>query len=317
MAWVRCEIFLHEAQMAYASRIFGANKPAGDAQPINPVLLATTFHERLSAVLRIPAIEAHFSSPWTVAARRVLPSSSPQFSAAAMWGPVFGWCVLELLAKSINMENPEHVALDLFDRLRLREPFSQAFAALGFEAEEGWRAAARIKVLLLSRAGIGQAVEAAGKTKDSAIERTFTTVVGADAGGMGIEPRKPTADKPAIGKQVVKEDKGPLPPDLWLDSDVRWLTGVHQAQGQSYLVREPYEELLWWLQLPAILRLAGEPTVNRKAAKEMSETVEENLNKAEAAGYRIDALRGPSAGPEVAVEQEWVTESQTTEQEKS
>jgi hypothetical protein len=134
---------------------------------------------------------------------------------------------------------------------------------------------------------------------------------------MGIEPRKPTADKPAIGKQVVKEDKGPLPPDLWLDSDVRWLTGVHQAQGQSYLVREPYEELLWWLQLPAILRLAGEPTVNRKAAKEMSETVEENLNKAEAAGYRIDALRGPSAGPEVAVEQEWVTESQTTEQEKS
>jgi glycosidase len=317
MAWVRCEIFLHEAQMAYASRIFGANKPAGDAQPINPVLLATTFHERLSAVLRIPAIEAHFSSPWTVAARRVLPSSSPQFSAAAMWGPVFGWCVLELLAKSINMENPEHVALDLFDRLRLREPFSQAFAALGFEAEEGWRAAARIKVLLLSRAGIGQAVEAAGKTKDSAIERTFTTVVGADAGGKGIEPRKPTADKPAIGKQVVKEDKGPLPPDLWLDSDVRWLTGVHQAQGQSYLVREPYEELLWWLQLPAILRLAGEPTVNRKAAKEMSETVEENLNKAEAAGYRIDALRGPSAGPEVAVEQEWVTESQTTEQEKS
>ncbi len=141
MAWARCEIFLHEAQMAYASRIAGANKPVGAAQPVDPVLLATAFHQRLSAVLRIPAIEAQFPAPWTVAARRVLPSSSPQFAAAAMWGPVFGWCVLELLAESIDAENPERVALDLFDRLRLREPFAQAFAALGFE--DGGRLARR------------------------------------------------------------------------------------------------------------------------------------------------------------------------------
>ncbi len=65
------------------------------------------------------------------------------------------------------------------------------------------------------------------------------------------------------------EETGSLMPDLWLDPDVRWLTGVHEAQGQDYLVREPYEELLWWLQLPGILRLAGEQAVNRKAAKEM------------------------------------------------
>ncbi len=106
------------------------------AKPVDPVLLATAFHQRLSAVLRIPAVEAQFPEPWTVAARRVLPSSSPQFAATAMWGPVFGWCVLELLAESIDAENPERVALDLFDRLRLREPFAQAFAALGFEARK-------------------------------------------------------------------------------------------------------------------------------------------------------------------------------------
>ena len=73
-----------------------------------------------------------------------------------MWGPVLGWCVLELLAESIDAENPERMALDLFDRLRLREPFAQAFGALGFEGEEGWRVAARIKVVLLSEAGIGK-----------------------------------------------------------------------------------------------------------------------------------------------------------------
>jgi hypothetical protein len=142
-------------------------------------------------------------------------------------------------------------------------------------------------------------------------------VVEAVADGKAINPRKPTTDKPAAGKQgVVEEEQGPFAPDLWLDPDVRWLTGVHPAQGQDYLVREPYEELLWWLQLPSILRLAGEPAVNRKAAKEMSETVEEALNKAEAAGYRIDPLLGPSVGPEAAVEQEPVNKAQVAEQEK-
>ena len=41
-------------------------------------------------------------------------------------------------------EAPERAALDLFDRLRLRAPFAQAFAALGFDGEEGWRVAARL-----------------------------------------------------------------------------------------------------------------------------------------------------------------------------
>jgi hypothetical protein len=91
--------FLREAQTAYVSRseaIKTANRP-----PI-PVLLGTVFRERLRAAMRLPAIEALFPTPWTAAARRVLPSPSPQFTATAMWGPVLAWCVLELLAESID-----------------------------------------------------------------------------------------------------------------------------------------------------------------------------------------------------------------------
>ena len=108
-----------------------------------------------------------------------------------------------------------------------------------------------------------------------------------------------------------------IPPELWLDPDARWLTGVHQAQGHSYLIREPYEEMLWWLQLPSLLRLAGKPIDNRKAVGEMSKTVEEALAKAEAAGYRIDALPGPSAGPDAGQTAKPVLESQATDQEKA
>jgi hypothetical protein len=203
-----------------------------------------------------------------------------------MWAPVFGWCVLELLAESIDAENPEHLALDLFDRLRLREPFAQAFAALGIEAEEGWRVAARIKVLLLSEAGAGKPEGAPGEAT-RAIPET-------------------AQDKPTVGEERVAQA-----PALWLDPDVCWLSGVHESQGHAYLIREQYEELLWWLQLPSLLRLAGKPEFDRKAVKEMSKTVEEALATAEAAGYRVDALLGTSGGEDAAEEQELVVESQT------
>jgi glycosidase len=263
-AWVRYESFLRGAQQAYRSR-------AGGVQPANPSLLRAAYRVRLRAAMRVPAIEALFPSSWTVAARRTLPSPSPQLTATAMWGPVLGWCALELLAESIDAENPERVALDLFDRLRLREPFAQALTALGFEGEEGWRAAARVKVGLLSWAGAG----------------------------------KPEEASEAIEPAAVRGERVALSPALWLDPDVRWLTGVHEAEGHDYLVHERYEELLWWLQLPSLLRLAGETApsqaaANRAAVRTISKTIDEALAAAEAAGYRVDLLRNPYSHQEPA-----------------
>jgi hypothetical protein len=185
---------------------------------------------------------------------------------------LLGWCVLELLAESIDAESPQQTALDLFDRLRLREPFAQAFGSLGFEGEEGWRVAARIKVVLLSEARIGQ-TEPIGEVPDP-VSKT--------------ESAAPEAS--ALGSERVA-----LAPDLWDDPDVRWLTGAHQADGHSYLVREPYEEMLWWLLMPALLRIAAEPTLNRPAIVRIGERVDEALASAEAAGYQIDTLREPPA----------------------
>jgi len=251
-AWERGERFLRLAQEAYLSRAGAAT-----AAPANPGLLGTAFRERLGAVLRIPAVESLFPAPWTAAARSVLPSPSPQLTATSIWGPVLGWCVLELLAESIDATQPERVALDLFDRLRLREPFAQTFTALGFEGEEGWRVAARIKVLLLTEAGIGR-------------------------------PEKASAGEAG-------ESEVTLWPALWLDPDVRWLTGVHPAEGHDYLVRESYEELLWWLLMPSLLRLAAEKFPSRAAVEAMSQSVAEALAAAEADSYRVDRLLEPDA----------------------
>jgi len=257
-AWARCENFLRLGQRAYLT--LGGNEADG-AKPANPALLRAAFRERLRTAMRIPAAESLFPTPWTVAARRMLPSPSPQLTATAMWGPVLGWCVLELLAESIDAFKPARVALDLFDRLRLREPFAQAFAALGFEGEEAWRVAARVKVGLLTGAGVGMQRE----------ELTETA--------------------------TVSDGRVAILPALWLDPDVRWLTGVHEAEGHTYLVRELYEELLWWLIMPSLLRLAGEAAPDRATVETISCTIKDALATAEAAGYRVDLLLG-SADPE-------------------
>jgi len=307
LAWRRCESFLRAAQTAYVSRAAKESYPVA-AQPTSPALLAPIFRERLQAAMRIPVIEAAFARPWTAAARRVLPSPSPQFTATAIWGPLLGWCVLELLAESISADAPQRIALDLFDRLRLREPFAQAFGALGFEGEEGWRVAARIKVVLLSEAGVGKDEAPAAESGSSlVVEARLKDRKAVDASSVDLKPtavkRKPVVAGPdanEAGKPGV--ERAPLAPALWSDPDVRWLTGAHEAQGHSYLVREPYEEMLWWLLMPALLRVAGEPVLDQAAIKEMARKVEDALASAEKAGYRIDALLGPAVEADVKEE---------------
>jgi glycosidase len=313
-AWVCCENFLRAAQKAYLARISGAGEATSDAQPANPALLGAAFRDRLRAAMRIPAIEALFPAPWTVAARRMLPSPSPQLTATAIWGPVLGWSVLELLAESIDVANPERVALDLFDRLRLREPFAQVFTALGLEGEEGWRVAARIKVLLLAGAGIGKPTETASvkgadfSPHEKSLEKEEALVPAAEVPEVlpqsvidsEDEEAAPPIPQPTSGDQVAtpEDEVTPAPflwPSLWSDPDVRWLTGVHEAEGQSYMVRELYEELLWWLLMPSLLHLAGESTPSRKAVEAMNRAVQEALATVEAAGYRVDRVVASAA----------------------
>jgi hypothetical protein len=238
---------------------------------------------------------------------------------------VLGWCVIELLAESIDLENPALLALDLFDRLRLREPFAQAFNALGFEGEEGWRVAARMKVVLLNEAGVGRPEESPAPVAvvaEHAAESLSATGKEPVASSKVLEEPAETRS-PGSGHDFSRAESaaksarpsGPaaLWPALWSDPDVRWLTGVHEAEGHSYLVRELYEELLWWLQMPSLLRLAGEALPNPAAVAAMSQAIENSLTTAEAAGYRVDLLSGASiaeaVSDEIALASEPVAES--------
>jgi len=288
--WAKYERFLSEAGAAYAARRKAENLPAigPEAGEAATAAEAAKFMRMLRAAMQMPRVEALFAKPWTVAARRMLPSASPQFTATAMWGPVLAWCAIELLSESIDKEQPEKTALDLFDRLRLREPFGRALGTLGFEGEEAWRVAARIKVLLLVSAGVGKAGQGEVGDVDGAFDDRLK-------GSQSHPSRKVREmDGAPTHSAELAEPTGvrlALPQALWSDPDVRWLCGVHESEGHTYLVREPYEELLWWLLMPPLLRIAGETHPDRSEIEELSKSVAAALAAAEAAGYRVDEPR--------------------------
>jgi hypothetical protein len=195
---------------------------------------------------------------------------------------VFSWCVLELLAQSIDAEKPEPVALDLFDRLRLREPLAHSFLTLGLKGEESWRAAARIKVALLVEAGVDVPEPSSAMARPEGPEAVPTDGVAAPA----------TASSPAPAKAPEKQKQAnpALSRILWHDADVRWLTGVHKANEHTYFVKESFEELVWWLQLPALSKLARHAVPDRRAIAELSSAIKEALEAAASANYSLDAL---------------------------
>jgi hypothetical protein len=97
-----------------------------------------------------------------------------------------------------------------------------------------------------------------------------------------------------------------VPPGLWEDPDVCWLTGAHVADEHTYVVREPYEQLLWWLSLPRLLRLAEAPEPHRADAAMILDDIHKALVTLEGAGYRLDELLEPedSAGASQKPEKE-------------
>jgi len=72
---------------------------------------------------------------------------------------------------------------------------------------------------------------------------------------------------------------------FWADPDVRWLTGVNEADGETFFNKECFGELLSWLQLPALLDLPAEPRGLLADVEKQVMAVRESAAKA---GYRLE-----------------------------
>ena len=78
---------------------------------------------------------------------------------------------------------------------------------------------------------------------------------------------------------------------FWEDPDVRWLAGVNESDGVSYFNKEQFEELLTWLQLPALLEIgqgAGEEADQIERIAAVEKAVAAASDAAEVSGYNLE-----------------------------
>jgi hypothetical protein len=136
------------------------------------------------------------------------------------------------------------------------------------------------------------ALEALGRARDPAnaaecAVRLFDSlrlraVVADEAGQLGIdgEERWRAAARVRVALARASRD--------WLsDPDAAWLAGVHEYQGVRYLVKEPFERLVWWRTLPALLRLAAEPSPPAPGVRALEREIAAAIDAAAVAGYRL------------------------------
>ena len=196
------------------------------------------FEKRVAAATNITALEARFTSPWPSDARALFEPHN-----AAAFGAVLAWCVLEALGRVYDPANAAESAVRLFDLLRLRSTLAEAAERLGVEGEEGWRAAARVRVAL------GHPASAPGAAGSAAV----------------------TA--PALD---------------WLrDPDAAWLAGLHEYQRVRYFVREPFEQLVWWMAVPALLCLAADASPRAEDVRALERHIAAAMEAAAVTGYRL------------------------------
>ena len=106
---------------------------------------------KVHALAALPALEAEFSRAWSNQAKLVVPNIDAEFRAEETWAPALAVSVLQSMAESMGSKDTALSALELYDRLRLREPLARAFSAGGEITEDGWRAAARVRLAFLSQ----------------------------------------------------------------------------------------------------------------------------------------------------------------------
>jgi hypothetical protein len=82
------------------------------------------------------------------------------------------------------------------------------------------------------------------------------------------------------------------------DPDVAWLIGVHEYEGARYLVREPFERLMWWMALPAMLELAADEAPDPDKVAALERGLRARVSAAEKAGYRVEVLLDGATEPE-------------------
>ncbi|HEY4356464.1 MAG TPA: alpha-amylase family glycosyl hydrolase [Acidobacteriaceae bacterium] len=227
-----------------------APEEGADAEPVEETVekepvSKSALEQGTSAAMALVGYERKFSANWPSAVSHLIPCTETSVPEAQVWAPVLTYVLLHAVPGKADLAAA-------FEKLQLRPALAEIFSSFGLEGENAWRAAARVRVLLLA--------------------------------GMS-------------------EDDSLLDEGFWADPDVRWLAGVNESHGVTYVNKEGFEELVTVLQIPTLLAIertvAGAPTLTGIEADMVA-----RIKAMAAAGYKLDeflaakpAVTEPDATP--------------------
>jgi Alpha amylase, catalytic domain len=80
---------------------------------------------------------------------------------------------------------------------------------------------------------------------------------------------------------------------FWNDPDVRWLAGINESLDITYFNKERFEELLCWLQLPALIEIAQQNSGKLESISHFEVPIQEASRSAKHAGYKLSEYLSP------------------------
>jgi glycosidase len=78
------------------------------------------------------------------------------------------------------------------------------------------------------------------------------------------------------------------------DPDVAWLMGVHQHEGGTYVVKEHFERVLWWMALPALLEIAAASQPDMEKLDVIRDQISERIQAVAGSGYKVEKMEETS-----------------------
>jgi hypothetical protein len=259
--------------LRFATEALGIyGRKTGSVVAVDDKSLWLSICRQYHAVKELPRVESEFSEPWPHEAKMVLPSEDPPLHPSVIWGPALGYAVVAGMSEAAGRTDAAATALALFDRLRLRHAFARAFSVGDQITEDGWRAAARIRLAFV-----------------------YQTLITA-------KPLKGAAEEAFAG----------FPRQFWEDADARWLLSVNESAGEWYFNKELQQQILWWTQLPDLLRLTApagaDPGIADKKTRKpvvpstpsipvIEQKLQDAFEQADEAGFRIPKKEEPAPKP--------------------
>src|SRR5271170_4135157 len=244
-------VFFHHAY-------YHAIKPAPGSHPIDEphesAELAVHLRSLLRKVMRIPQMEdglypeqREALAPWSVEARRVLPSRSPRIDSTAVWAPALGWALLHVLAEWIETR-------ELADAQPATKASQPSAFAPSINAADAPNAAT------LAAASAAKPTPAAIDKRASALydQLRLRNAFGESFAFIGVEGedawRAAARIRVALlpGAPESRSVEHDATQGWWSDADVRWLTGLHEIENAWFFNKESHQQMVWWATLPEL-----------------------------------------------------------------